>query len=165
MADTKRVPLWQDNLVTMSIPSGSQADESLLGDFSAQDSRGLTLVRTIIHLWAYPTTIGVVDGVQQIDAGIGTIEREAFIANVFPDPDTQGDFPGRGWVWRDEGPVFDNSAAEDFYSKPFEMKYDIRAMRKLYTSSLVLIVDNNPVAGTAFTVRVRGLIRCLYLQP
>jgi len=166
MADRRRITQWQDNFVQLSLASGAQGNDTLVGDLDQTQIRGLTLLRTLLHIWCYPTTIGGADGAQQIDLGIGVLSREAQIGGVFPDPDTPEDAPARGWVYRDQGPVFDNTAAESFYGSPLEFKADIRAMRKLDQSGTVsIIVDNNPVSGTAFTVRVRALVRCLYMFP
>jgi len=159
-----RKSTWVDTLVDTTVSNNGQTQLSLTGDLEANEKRGLTLARTIIHLFGLPAAIGIADGVQTMDLGIGVIEPDAAVAGALPDVDDAGDQPGRGWVWRDRIIMVDETPAENFYI-PIELKYDIRSMRVLYHNTLLLIIDSSPQQGVAFTMDLTGIIRCMFLQP
>ena len=92
--------------------------------------------------------------------GIGIASQDAFAAGVFPDPDTQQDEPQRGWIWRDDYLVQDST---NTLPPILRVSFDLHSQRKIDRGELYYVVDNNLVVGTAFNIRVKGLIRQLFL--
>ena len=74
--------------------------DSLLATVVEQDAMGMTVVRTIVDLVGLPSTVAGAVGVMSISCGILIVDQEAFAASVFPDPDTVGERPVGGWMWR-----------------------------------------------------------------
>ena len=121
--------------------------------------RGMTLIRTIISVSAFSTTVAGAWGVQTVDIGIGVASQEAFAALVLPDPSSPVDKPPRGWIWKTNRIVSQNGAGGQV---AYFIEADIRGARKVENGEVYVIVDNNFVTGTSFTVTLRGLIRTLY---
>ena len=153
----RRGTAWQDSLVNFDIASGAQSVSSLLGDWIPSDTRGATLVRTILCYSLYPSTPQQGAAEQVLDVGIGVTGQEAFGASVVPDPNTSGDEPQLGWIYRCRHLIHDVTVAP----VPREINKDIRAMRKINDGELYLVINNGPVRGTAFNVRFIGIIRVL----
>ena len=49
-----RTPYWKDTLIARQIVTGNSQEESLLGDWTTIDTRGLTLERMVIDLSIAP---------------------------------------------------------------------------------------------------------------
>ena len=159
MATQRRRRQWQDNLINEDTPSVGQDNAVLLaGDID--DTKGMTLVRTILRLDVLATSPAIdnVD-VQTVTMGIGMISAEALAISVFPDPNNATDIPLSGWLWRWCGCIIENSNGGGIV----RIDVDLRTQRKVMYGSPVLIINNDPQTGTAFNVRTIGLIRCLYL--
>ncbi len=153
---------WVDTVVDLTIGSGSQANVSLVTGLAPVNLRGITLGRTLVRLTLNSATIAGAFGAQSVNAAIGVTSQEAFAAGVLPDPDVSGDKPSRGWIYRDHVGVGQNGVGSPVI---FDMRADIRALRKLENGELFLIVTSDPVTGTAFTVECRGLVRALMILP
>ena len=149
---------WQDHLIDESTASATQ-DSSVLLDGDTDDTKGMTLVRTIIRLDVMAATLAG-DSTDQmaVSLGIGMMSSEAIGSQEFPDPDTAGDIPLSGWLWRSRGIVLELPQ-----QTLWRIDLDIRSQRKVMYGSPVLVIDNNLKAGTAFTVATVGIIRTLYL--
>ena len=149
---------WQDFLIDRSVVNAAQGAEVLLsGD--VDDTKGMTLVRMIIRLDVTANVLAGDSTDQQIvDMGIGMISAEGILATAYPDPDTAGDIPLTGWLWRTRGVVLELPQ-----QAIWRIDLDMRAQRKVMYGSPVLIIDNNPGAGLTFTIQIIGLIRMLYL--
>ena len=145
----------------VSEETASVAQDSVRVDGSVTDvvARRLTVVRTIVSLDIFSTTVAGVWGVQEIALGIGVISREAFAAGVFPDPVEANDKPTRGWLWRTHQAVSQNGSGGQVL---VHIEGDFRGARKLDAGVLILIINNTPLQGTAFTVFTRGLVRTLF---
>ena len=79
-----------------------------------------------------------------------------------PFPQEEDEFPSSGWLYRNIVPVL--ADATPGFPVPIIDK-DIRAQRKLmYGAPWIRFVNLNQ-QGTPFSVRVDGVIRCLYLLP
>ena len=151
---------WADTRISLDVASGGQLTKTLIGDFAVHETSGMTLTRCIYRL-AFFDDLHINEGNQFVDWGIATASQEAFAAGVVSDPDNQSDHPVRGWIVRDSLVVASNVAP----MKPTLIRGEVRSQRKIDGSELFLVVDNNPAGGTAFTMNVRGLIRCLCLLP
>ena len=156
--------LWIDNLVNSDTVSGGQSAIDLAVQFTSEETRiaQLTLMRTIVRLDVAATVHDSGEGSQRVGIGLGIESQEAHAAAVHPDPLTVGDFPARGWIYRGVWRVFGFAADQPAVSIR-ELDFDIRARRKLENGVSAIIIDNQPVEGVAFTVRVIGIIRQLWL--
>jgi len=153
---------WIDTLVDLNPATGAQDNVSLITGAAPINMRGVTLIRTIIYLGMTSQTTAGAWGVQNLDMAIGITSQEAFAAGVLPDPDIAGDKPSRGWVWRSRQVVTQNGIGAQVL---YEVRADIRGARKIENGELFLVVDNNAIAGTAFTMDVTGLVRVLMKLP
>ena len=153
---------WQDRLVGLSVANGGQNNADLLLNVSSDESRGLTLTRTILALGMFSTTVAGAYGVQIVDVGIGLIDRDAAAVAAFPDPDAQDDSPPSGWLFRKRCLVAQNGAGAPAI---FSCEVDLRAMRKVREGQLTLILNSQSQIGTTFTVAVWGSVRMLLLLP
>ncbi len=153
---------WIDTLVSMSPASGGSSNVSLITGAAPINMRGVTLIRTIVSLSLVSTTVAGAWGVQQAQIAIGITSQEAFAAGVFPDPSSATDKPPRGWVYRTSAPVTQNGISTPVHTW---VQADIRGARKIENGELFLIVDNDAVLGTAFQLRVTGIVRVLMKLP
>ena len=128
------------------------------------EKRGCTIVRILAHLWLTATTPGAVSGIQRVHCGIGLASDDAFSANALPDIDQDSDFPVGGWMWRDLYVIKDETLASGVFA-PIEIKVDLRAQRKMDRASVFLARSNTANEGSAFSVRMTGLVRVLYKLP
>jgi len=150
---------WQDFVITESIANAAQASEVLL-DGDVDDTKGMTLVRMIIRLDLVAATPGLDNSdLQGVALGIGMISGEAIASAVFPEPGVGVDHPLTGWLWRTRHVVGENN---QIVHAP-KIDVDVRAKRKVMYGSPVLIINNDTLFGTAFTVEAIGIIRMLYL--
>ena len=151
---------WVDTLVNLEVSSANQAVTSLMTGLAPVNTRGQTIIRTIIMLQMFSNTVAGAFGVNRIDLGIGITSQEAFAAGIVPDPGTVGDKPPRGWMWRAETLVSQNGAqAGDVITR---LEADLRGARKVENGEVFLVVENNPLLGTTAQYNVRGLVRQLY---
>ena len=150
---------WVDTIVDENAATAGQATKSLLGILGQVDTRGTTLIRTIVSLGLWSNTTAGAWGVQRCDIGIGITSQEAFSAGAFPDPKAATDEPPRGWVYRTSKLVTQNGVGTQIV---FEVMADIRGARKIENGELFLIMDNTAESGTTFTVNLQGLVRILY---
>ncbi len=153
---------WSDRVTNDSISSGAQSLFNLMGSLDIDERQGITTIRFIIHLFGLATVTSGAIGVQKVDFGIGLVSSDSLAASAVPDPLTNTARPVGGWLWRDTIPVLDDSTHS---MPPIEIKYDIRTGRKMQGGELIMIVNNTPVSGTAFSVRLVGVIRILFLLP
>ena len=101
------------------------------------------------------------EGVQQLSLGFGVASQDAFLAGALPDPSVEGDEPARGWLYRNQCVAV--SALSGIYVQ--KCMGDFRGMRKVDNGELYLKIDSTALLGTAFTTRIDGIVRCLFLLP
>ena len=159
-----RTPFWEDTLVNFDIASGAQGITNLLVNLNRDERRGLTMIRTLFRIDLLPSIPDAAFGEQALCLGMGVSSEEAFSASALPDPNVAGDRPARGWLIRDVYVVKDHTA-EDGSSPIRRVEFDVKSKRKVDSGQLFVNWTNDPIRGTAFNVRVHGLIRCLYLMP
>jgi len=153
---------WVDTIIDLTPAPGGQDSVTLLTGLTANDMRGATLIRTILRLAYGSTTVAGAWGTSRIDIAIGIISTEAFSAGAFPDPNTAGDRPPRGWLWRTTLIASQNGIGTTIVA-PIEV--DIRGARKIEAGNLFMIAQNTSLLGTAFTASVGGMCRVLYKLP
>ena len=149
---------WNDTLLAETVASTGQGIASLTSNLSSVDLRGATLIRTILTISMYSSSVSGAWGTQRVNMAIGITSQEAFSAGVVPDPISVLEKPPQGWLWRGHRIVSQNGPGGELVQTAF---YDIRGARKLNNGVLFFVVDNSPDLGTAFSVRIRGLARCL----
>jgi len=157
--------VWIDSVVDSSISSGGVINVDLTVDYSNEQTRAyqMTLMRTIVRLDLAAVVHDAGEGSQKMGMGFGIISQEAFGAGVLPDPQTQGDFPPRGWIYRGIWRTYSFQAGvADVHVRPVDL--DLRSRRKLENGLCFMIVDNLPVEGTATSMRVTGIVRQLWLM-
>ena len=150
---------WVDTVVNLEVSDGASIQTSLVTGLAPVNTRGMTVIRTILSLGLYSNTIAGAWGVQLVSLGIGITSQEAFAAGVLPDPDVATDKPPRGWMWRHVTLAEQNGAGTMIVH---HMTADIRGARKVENGEVYLVVNNDTVKGTTFQVNVRGLVRQLY---
>ena len=151
---------WIDTIIAFSaLAGGSEGSQSLMTGVAPVNMRGMTLIRTILRLGLFSTTVAGAWGVQGMHMAIGVASQEAFAAGILPDPDVATDKPPRGWVWR-SSVVVTQSGATGPITQTIEA--DIRGARKIENGELYIIARNADLGGTTFTVLVSGIVRTLY---
>ncbi len=154
---------WGDVIFEQALTDALQVNNDLLVTLAASDT--VTVVRIIGHLTVIPNNLaGAIEGAMKIDLGIGVASKEAFDADVVPDATTAADVPARGWLWADRLVCTKQNTSgtmEDWHYP--EVRFDVRAMRKIDRGVLYLQMNNNGLAGTGFTVTVVGRVRALCL--
>ena len=156
--------LWIDRFVNNDTASGGQSALDLTVDFTNEQTRlsQMTLMRTIVRLDIAYTVHDSGEGSQRLALGIGVESQEAFAAGVHPDPETPGDFPTRGWVYRGMWRVFGFAADQPAINNR-AIDLDLRSRRKLENGLSFIVMKNDSVEGVASTVRVLGFVRQLWL--
>ncbi len=164
MTTRRRPRAWSDTLVNRIIASGSgTAPIDLLLQLAASDTK--TAVRLIGDFVAFPDDRNAsVDGVAEIDMGVGVAASEAFIATVVPDPNNQADYPTLGWLYATtKFVIFNNSSGTTEKLFIPEWHFDIRANRKVDKGVLYLAINNTNADAAGYDVRVVGRVRALCL--
>jgi len=161
----RRTTAWEDTFISQTLANNARLDQDLLVNVSDADKRGLTVVRTLIHLWyTSGASAPAVVGSQKLFQGIQLASEDAFDAMALPDPNNATEYPIGGWMYRDII-VVNESAVGLHTNAPRELWRDLRSQRKLDRSEMVFSVENNASSGASFDVDVVGLIRVLYKLP
>jgi len=153
---------WVDTIVGLTPAAGGQDSVTLLTGLTANEMRGATMIRTILRLAFGSTSVAGAWGVSRIDIAIGIISQEAFAAGAFPDPNTAGDRPPRGWIWRTTVAATQNGIGTPIM---VQLEADIRGARKIEAGNLFILAQNTALRGTGFTATVDGICRVLYKLP
>ena len=158
--------LWIDTLLVETVALGVLEVNSLMGGITAAQSRfdQMTLLRTIIGLDLARSVHDSGEGSEICDIGIGIASQDAFSAGgtALPNPDTEADFPTRGWVWRARYRIFGFAADQPtIFTRRIDL--DIRSQRKLENGVSFLVVDLQAAEGATSTMSMIGLIRQLWL--
>ena len=156
--------LWIDTLLNNAVGSNSQAAIDLTVQFTSEETRlaQMTLMRTVLRFDISHTVHDSGEGSQRVAVGLGIESQEAFAAGVHPDPDTTGDFPTRGWIYRGVWRVW-GFAADQAAVNVARVDLDLRSRRKLENGLSFIVVDNNAQEGVAGTIQLVGIIRQLWL--
>ena len=154
---------WIDNTGGVVTLAGGLGKLDLTAAFSQTDLRGVTLIRTLVELGAYSTTIAGAYGVSTLYMGIGIAARDAFpVTGAIPDPGSGSEKPPRGWIWRASVQVTQNGIGTSIVT---HVRYDIRGARKIEAGIVYLVTKNVTQVGTAFTINLSGVVRLLTKLP
>ena len=157
----RRRSIWSDTIVNETTADDTQDSADLLVEYQEDESKGMTLVRLIISLNLYPNAfVGNSLNAALMSMGIGIFSREMVDLGDFPEPGVANNIPQTGWMWRDQYVVSENPQPS-----LVRISLDIRSQRKLMYGLPFLVIDNEDATGMGFTMRVRGVIRALYLLP
>jgi len=158
----KRRGVWDDTLVSEVIASGAQGIVDLVGSLGGANLSGHTVDRILVNLQAMHFTTPTNDGAQALRYGIAVASAEAFAAGVVADPNVVTEFPAGGWLVRDSCTILQDATE---MVPPTICKFDLRGGRKLDYGNLHLVMNNDTLFGTAFTLRVVGIVRLYVLLP
>ena len=158
-----RTPYWEDTLIEDTLAAATQNEQSLVGGLSEDERRGMTVVRTLVHFWLTPNVTSGVVGTMTLLAGIGVANDQAFGvgSTALPQLTINSERPLRGWLWKDSLAIVDDATT---VAPVTELKVDIRSKRKVDAGILYLATEGDTRSGTAFVIKVSGLIRVLYLM-
>jgi len=161
----RRNTAWDDTRIASDVANGSTANVEIASDVGDAEKRGCTLIRTILSLWIHASTPGAVSGSQIVFLGMQLASDDAFTGGALPDVEVGADFPMAGWIWRESVFITDETLAAGGSIQPIALWRDIRSQRKLDRSTVMLSIHSAPTEGTAFNIRVVGLMRLLYKLP
>ena len=161
---TRRSTIWVDTIDTITMASGISGSKlSLLNNLDADARRGATLTRMIMCYSFFPTIIANESGDQMLDIGVGVASKEAFDAGALSEPESEQEHPMTGWVYRCRHVA--GNRADLGYNGRIDVQRDIRAQRKLDTGDLFMVTSNTALSGTASSMRMVFIIRCLLKLP
>ncbi len=155
--------LWIDRIHNQTISSGGQQIVTVTNTFSLDELRlaHLTLIRTIIcHDYSYVVHDSG-EGSQALDIGIGVRTEDAITSGNVPLPGNADDLPIRGWVYRCRHKLH-GFAADQAAVDVARVYRDIRAQRRVDNGQVYIATQNTSLTGTASTVSMVGITRCLF---
>ena len=158
----RRRTSWEDNLVNISVASGSRTNPDLMVNLSEDETRGTTITRVILDLWLFSTTVAGAWGIQKFDLGMQIVSVDALNAAAVPDPDAASEQPVRGWLYRNRCAVMQNGAGAPVFTRCVA---DLHMQRRVDNGKFILSMVNTAQRGTSFTVEVLGITRTLLLLP
>ena len=120
----------------------------------------MTVGRWIGELGIFSTSVAGAWGIHRVSLGIAMLDADAATAGAMPDPNSSTDHPPQGWVYRTHCIVAQNGTGMNPVTR---CQFDLRGMRKFENSVAYLIINNESLNGTSFTVRVAGVVRGLIL--
>ena len=157
--------IWIDTRMNDNVAAGGGTlKKSLMSGVSSTQTRfdRMTLMRTIIGIDVGHFIHDSGEGSSVLAMGIGATSQEAFAAGILADPETETDFPARGWVWRAEYRLY-SFAADDPTVDNRRIDLDLRSRRKLENGEMYFHAVNNGIEGVNVVLRVNGYIRQLWL--
>ncbi len=160
-----RPTTWIDTRVNLNLLTNSIQNLSLLGAMTEPDARVATLTRTITRLFFVMESPTAVSGVTGLWYGIGVTSRAAFsAAGGIPAIRDPLDKPLDGWVVKDVHIAHDTTVTDARYNvnNVPTQHHDLKAQRKIENGQLFVTFDNEVFSGTGYSLRVAGVIRCLF---
>ncbi len=160
----RRPRAWSDVRINQVVAAAAASVPIDLG-IELADRDVKTAVRVIGDLVAFPDDRNAtIDGVMQIEGGIGVASREAFTAQIVPNPNQQGEYPALGWLYMHSMVMISNNSSGtiEMYNVP-TVHFDVRANRKVDKGVLYYTWDNTTADGTGIQVILLGRIRVLFL--
>ena len=145
---------WADTTFSTALVNGANITPvNLLLNLAGADT--ITAMRIVGHLYVTQQDVdSALDGLYAVDLGIGVAAKEAFDAGVVPDPQTDGDVPARGWMWKDRLLAVRtqlSSTGDKLYVG--EVRFDIRSARKvdrgiMYINAFLSTLNGTPANHT-----------------
>ena len=154
---------WSDNLIANVLAGSTHDNVDLLAGVTDLDT--MTVVRLVGHLWVVPTEEGTAGfTIQSISCGVQVVSDEALTAGAVAHPAVANDVPSRGWLWRAVICEYIRTVSNvtETWLYP-EVRFDIRAARKVDRGKLVLTMEKAALSGTQHDVMVVGIVRALVL--
>ena len=155
---------WANTNINSSLVSGSTP---LLQQVNATLSAGqqdeCTLVRTILCLTILPVAPSADQTNAQLTAlGVGVTGRDAFGAGAgsVASPSVALEEPIMGWLYQC---MYWLPETRGDVMEPLLIEKDMRTARKIGNGLPFIRFNNEPGAGTPFTVRIVGSVRTLYM--
>ena len=145
-----------------TVATGAQFLVSLATSRSTTDSRGVTVVRTLLDLQFMSLSVAGAYAAQELFWGVGVASQEAFAAGVVPDPNSSADQPARGWMARGSLLVTQNGVGKEPVSRS---QLDIRSARKLDEGEPYFVVNSVSQTATTFLTLLGGSVRQLWMMP
>ena len=165
---TRRPRTWADRLYTdQGIASGSVFIDNLLTNAPTRDT--ITVARLIGKLQVHTASTDETESSQIIDLAIGVSSVEAFNlgATALPDPNTEGDYPPRGWLYATrvyyEQTLPTGGTPTAMWRVLPVIEFDLGAMRRIDKGVLFMIVRNTSIDGAATNMRLTGRVRAMCL--
>ena len=154
---------WQDTIFdSTTLAAGILQEFDLLANAPTSDT--LTVERILVDVWYFPGPTNENEGLAQVSFGIGVASQEAFAANILPDPQSQTEYPARGWLYVATQPALQTMPSGGTPAAMWRMdchfKADIRARRKIDKGILFLNTKNLTVSGDLTLFR-QGRVRVL----
>ena len=81
---------WIDTVVDQNAANGANAALSLLGGVGPVDTRGVTIIRTMVRLAFRSTSVAGAWGTQDVNIGIGIASQAAFAIGITALPTPEG---------------------------------------------------------------------------
>ena len=165
---SRRSRAWADQLYSNLLTDGGELTiTDLLTGLDAVETK--TVVRLILAMTISIPALSENEGAQIIDVGVGVVSADAFAAGstALPNPQTESDVPTQGWLYRTRGIVSQalptGGTPTAMWRETMTVNVDIRSGRKVDRGILYMRVLNSPQEGTAQSVRLTGISRCLVL--
>ena len=152
----RRAVEWFDTNVNSGVVPGSQFQDDLTRNVVNDEKKGMTLVRTLIHIEMLAITAGFGSIVA---LGIVAITRDAFGAVSIPNPSDELDKPG--WLWRINATGVYTAVVSD-RSSTTVVDLDLKMQRKLRGEEDLLVLVGEVAAGGVSTINFDGYIRMLF---
>jgi len=157
--------VWIDTHISQTVALSTQTPLTLMTGVTVAQSRiqQMTLLRTIIGLNVGRFAHDSGEGSERASLGIGIASQDAFATvGALPAPQTNLDFPTRGWIWRAAYRIYGFAADQPaVYDQRIDL--DIRSMRKLENGVPFINMVVEALEGTSAAAHVVGLIRQLWL--
>ena len=132
-----------------AIPSaGGQADRQMVTQLPAE-KKGFTVARMLLELYMQPSTAAAN---ARLAVGIAVISGDANLANVFPDPGDEEQFP---WLYRAE---FSMIRDIDAGPQGVYRNLDIRAKRIFRSNGDVLVFIADADAASSWKIDCAGRV-------
>ena len=164
-AAVRRKTAWDDQILAANgIAVTSRVSIPLVEDVADPEKRGCTIVRIIVGLDLWPLAPAIANGSVNATIGIAIVSDDSFVANAMPDPEAQDDYPVSGWLYRARYRIVDTTTGGEGQTN-VRVDRDLKVMRKIDRSTVVMIIHNEALEGTSFTMAFSGLVRVLYKLP
>jgi len=162
----KRSMFWQGAQVGVTVATGASVAQEIVSEAILEGVPNPTLVRTRGELLLQVSATGATLTNGVIGLGLIVVNAAAFAAGVtsLPSPMTEA---GSDWLWHHIA-AFGTTAA---FANPYDqaignvvdrVRLDGKAMRKVDSNQLVVLVVENLAQTSTITVVINGFIRVLF---
>ena len=155
---------WSEQDLNSSMVSGSVLLDRLNATLTTAQREEATVVRNILCLrFTATVAAGSSSDAMLVSIGLGVTSEQAFVTGsaAVSAPSDALQEPVQGWLYRCRAWVFGGPESSPMAS--WLLNEDIRTSRKIGAGVPFVRIDNDPGAGSAFTMRVVGSLRSLYL--